>query len=258
MTIYANLQRWLPEIELRRTPEPEAAFFYYEESNRGRDKLIDCRNDRSLTNHLNNIHPLFGTENDLLEDIVGNRDYPAIRNPQSCQASSAVWCKYMLRRSERIERGERDLPIINVHNDENCKRQIAQLTNTVFNEDRNAFGGMNLQIKKVMEKLIKNAGLEPLAITPTSPNILFFYIFRAVGKPVMIWMKSHMIAIYMKDQNEFYIFDNTIGCLRFDTREAVKAWLLWACKRNGETVKKNWVYHFHPRWLAVKCSLPQA
>ena len=78
----------------------EAAWYYFSDDDPRTPVCLDYRRDSSnARTYSGMIDPVFGTENNLLS----NRD-----NPQSCQCSSAVWCKYSLNLETKPPPGLRD------------------------------------------------------------------------------------------------------------------------------------------------------
>lgn len=227
-------------------PERDAAYFHV-----GSGKVVnDYRKHSIVKNFVSQITPEFGTDNSLLKAEANstNHRFSEITSGESCQCSSAVWCKYALGGH----------PDINVHKDK--KSEILDLTlNTFLGLNWNWDGWDAIARRNALSKLLKGARLIARSIMPTSSSGVLTLALLPDGKPTIICQKRHVIAVYVTSTTPryYYCFDNTIGCVRCSTRNAAKKWLLWAAKMNNEHIRGGTmakpIYDFHPTWSAVKC-----
>ncbi len=226
------------------------------------------------------VESLYGTNNTLFQKDFdeqakklksGKIQKKVYQSAMSCQYSSAVWCRTVLKE------GTSD----NVH--ETKKETIRKLYikyppgNWLMNYLENApsspaqryksslAGTCHDNITAQLKKLINPTGVSGIwpRLTVTNiaqtkaENIIASALYSS-NSATLIQMKFHCFAIYTVGNNEVYVFDNTIGCLKFKRPELVKKFIKWACTRNEEmrtvnqTVKHGMRQSAYPSWTAVK------
>jgi hypothetical protein len=201
------------------------------------------------------VDPLFGMQNNLFEDQCDTD--PKLFSESSCQASSAVWCKYALQGS----------PDEDVHGREPYTDEIYKLCTTAFYNNIRKFGtkatsrqGLADVVKGTLdgvgkyERPVLNASI----IQSTSQPVVLNQALSYDGSATIILQDAHVIAIYTTRKQVHYCFDNNVGCVKTLSRTAAVRWLLWAGERNIEGVTKEPTTKklcFPANWWGVKCTL---
>ena len=174
--------------------------------------------------------------------------YYGLETSESCQASSAVWLKHTILYNE---------PHLNVH--EEARSEIRDLH--LYSRGKVNFGGNNLTTNKSFKILMEAVGLRGTPILQTRSDRIIDQISTRIGVGLIIAMDTHTIAMYrgkIGSRIFWYVFDNTVGCMRFKEKKSLFTWLMWACKINREPI---WVTGgdsiVPPTWRgAVLCSKP--
>lgn len=218
----------------------EAAYFHVNDD----DNVNDYRTHSITKNYKDKIIPQFGTANTLFEEEC--KTNAKIPQGQSCQCSSAVWCKYCLAGH----------PDWNVHVEE--YDEILQLASTTFYDLQWNWGWSNAEKRRALRILLEGLWLLPVPFKLEAQPIVMAHALMTNSEPMIVLQDRHVIAIYATSSSAYYLFDNTIGCVKATTRKAAEMWLLWAATVNGEGPSPTGIgstrkYHYHPTWIGVKC-----
>jgi hypothetical protein len=194
---------------------------------KGGGSVHDWRKTNEGKKHGLNVTGIFGTSNNLFEGsaldnsaltMLQKGNLRDLTDGESCQFSSAFWCRKALFR-------EYDC---NVH--EKHQREIGELFL------KNGRYGFLTKKPHELKKVANNAGLVASGsiILQRPKDLVLDILWRgAPDTTLLIEMFTHVIAGH-RSVNAVYIFDNTAGCLKFQTRNAMKDWLKWICGKNDE------------------------
>ena len=80
-----------------------------------------------------------------------------------------------------------------------------------------------MQLKKLINSGISGREWVPMlsasTIKHTRAEMVIASALSINGRATLIQMKSHCFAIYNVGNKEMYVFDNTIGCLKFQRKD---------------------------------------